>query len=203
MDTLKHDINPRFQLADIRAFTLPSVQGDDASSGSVWKDLGLRDDLVQGLTEGLKLKKPLPSQISAIPALMKIKTSLFAAPTGCGKTLIYLLPLFQNLKNEEAGVKIHGKGPRALILVPTHELVRQVYATAKALSHYAKLRVETIDTVFKHKNPSAADSLDILISTPRSFIKNETGPFKSKIAIIYIFDSILFSKNRWIVEDCC
>lgn len=185
MDTLKHDINPRFQLADIRAFSLPSTQNPE--SPAEWTDLGLRDDLLRGLTEGLKLKKPLPSQISGIPALMKLKTGLFAAPTGCGKTLTYLLPLFQNLKAEEdqaKDTKLPAKGPRALILVPTHELVRQVHVTAKALSHYAKLRVETIDTVFKHKNPNAADSLDILISTPRTLIRNRTeGLFKSKIIL--------------------
>lgn len=194
MDVLKNDINPRFQLADIRAFTLPSTQ-TDASEG-VWKDLGLRDDLVKGLTEGLNLKKPLPSQISGIPALMKIKTGLFAAPTGCGKTLIYLLPLFQNLKDDEGAqfdARENKSGPRALIIVPAHELVRQVYSTAKALSHYAKLRVETMDTVFKHKNPLAADSIDILIATPRSLIKNRTeGPFKSTFILLFILHASLY-----------
>ena len=181
MGTLKQGINPRFQLADIRAFSLPTT--NDTASIKEWTDLNLSDDLLRGLSEGLKLKRPLYSQISGIPALMNLKTGLFAAPTGCGKTLTYLLPLFQNLKAEEAHSKDKRfcKGPRALVLVPTHELVRQVYAIAKALSHYAKLRIETIDTVFKHKNRNAADSLDILITTPRSLIKNRTeyGIFKS------------------------
>lgn len=181
MDTLKQGINPHFQLADISAFSLPSTH--ETGTVKEWTDLSLSDDLLRGLSEGLKLKRPLPSQISGIPALMKLKTGLFAAPTGCGKTLTYLLPLFQNLKAEEAhskDLKQLCKGPRALILVPTHELVRQVYATAKALSHYSKLRVETIDTIFKHKNKNATDSLDILVSTPRSLIKNraEGGLFK-------------------------
>ena len=184
MDTLKKDINPRFQLADIRAFSLPSTRENASATAVEWTDLELREDLMRGLIEGLKLKTPLPSQISGIPSLMKLKTALFAAPTGCGKTLTYLLPLFQNLKTEEDQTKDRERpsnGPRALILVPTHELVRQVHATAKTLSHYSKLRVETIDTVFKHKNPNAAASLDILITTPRSFLRNRTeGPFKSK-----------------------
>lgn len=183
MDTLKKDINPRFQLADIRAFSLPSTH-KTASAAVEWTDLELREDLVRGLAEGLKLKTPLPSQISGIPALMKLKTALFAAPTGCGKTLTYLLPLFQNLKNQEDQDKNRQRpsnGPRALILVPTHELVRQVHAIAKALSHYSKLRIETIDTVFQHKNPNAADCIDILITTPRSFLRNRAeGPFNSK-----------------------
>lgn len=178
MDTLKTKINPRFQLADIRAFTLPAP-----STAAEWSDLGLRDDLTRGLIEGLKLKKPLPSQITGIPALLKLKTGLFAAPTGCGKTLAYLLPLMQSLKNEEAsGQELLRKGPRALILVPTHELVRQVYSVAKTLGHYAKMRIETIDTIFKYKDPKTAANLDILISTPRSLLKNRTegDPFKSK-----------------------
>lgn len=194
MGTLQNDINPRFQLADLRAFTLAGNSSISSSPVSPqWTDLELREDLIKALLEGLKHKQPLTSQFSAIPALMKLKTGLFAAPTGCGKTLTYLVPLFQQLKNEEEAKKkeeeIIGRlnindsiGPRALILVPTHELVRQVYRTAKTLSHYAKLKVETIDTVFKYKNPKAADALDVLISTPRSFLRNRTeGDFKSKI----------------------
>jgi len=183
MDTLKHDINPRFQLADIRAFTLPTSNNNNNTTS--WSDLGLRDDLVRGLETGLKLVKPLPSQSSGIPAVMDLKKGgLFAAPTGCGKTLIYLVSLFQHLKNNEEDSKNpKSSGTRAIILVPTHELVRQVYRTAKALSHYAKLRVETIDTIFKYHDPKAADNLDILISTPRSLLRNRTegGPFKSII----------------------
>lgn len=189
MDTLKHDINPSFQLADIRSFTLPTPPAQPAE----WSDLGLRDDLIRGLVQGLKLKQPLPSQISGIPALLKLKTGLFAAPTGCGKTLAYLLPLMQALKTEETAILDTTKqipetrGPRSLILVPTHELVRQVYSVAKALSHYVKLRIETVDTVFKHKNPRAADSLDILISTPRSLLRcrTEEAQFQSKNTAIY------------------
>lgn len=165
MDTLKHGINPRFQLADIRAFTLPAPP-----TAVEWSELGLREDLTLGLIEGLKLKKPLPSQITGIPALLKLKTGLFAAPTGCGKTLAYLLPMMQSLKNEEAsGQELLRKGPRALILVPTHELVRQVYSVAKALGHYAKMRIETIDTVFKHKDPKAAANLDTSFSAQESY----------------------------------
>lgn len=245
MNTLKTDINPRFQLADIRAFTLPALPSSAASLE--WSDLGLRPDLTQALVEGLKLKQPLPAQVSVIPAILKLKTGLFAAPTGCGKTLAYLLPLFQHLKNEEEGANVskgdlppfEGEpvsrlvpvsksrlvpvlksdlapvsisenrltapdqptstsaqdqpvrklGPRAVILVPTHELVRQVYSVAKALSHYAKLRVETTDTVFKFKRPEAAHSLDILVTTPRSFLRNQSegGPFKSKFAHSSVF----------------
>lgn len=208
MDTLKKDINPRFQLADIRAFSLPSTR-ETTSATSEWNDLQLREDLMRGLTEGLKLKKPLPSQISGIPALMKLKTALFAAPTGCGKTLTYLLPLFQNLKAEEdqhvTAKERPSLGPRALILVPTHELVRQVYSSAKALSHYSKLRVETIDTVFKHKNPNAADYLDILITTPRTFLKNRIeGQFKSNYKSKYKILILLVkmgSISRIIVDE--
>ena len=45
MNTLKTDINPRFQLADIRAFTLPSSNASPSAAAAEWKDLGLREDL--------------------------------------------------------------------------------------------------------------------------------------------------------------
>ena len=64
---------------------------------------------------------------------------------------------------------------------------------AKALSHYSKLRVETLDTVFKHKDPKAANSLDIIISTPRAMIRNRTedGQFKSNPIFSYLLLSSL------------
>ena len=117
------------------------------------------------------MKRPLPSQVSGIPALLKLKTGLFAAPTGCGKTLSYLLPLFQHLKNEESDGtfrKEAAAGPRALILVPTHELVRQVYATAKALSHYASCVLRPLT---RHSNIVQMQSIHW------TFLSVHRGPF--------------------------
>jgi ATP-dependent RNA helicase MRH4 len=75
-----------------------------------------------------------------------------AAETGSGKSIAYLLPVLQDLKQSET--RMHNEmaeerratpelelNPRALILAPTHELCRQLSGFAKALSHEVKLRV--------------------------------------------------------------
>ena len=123
---------------------------------------------------------------------------LLAAETGSGKTLAYLLPVVDNMKREEAAdmeeerrtaeqkqeerknrpfeidpeeVPLSDAGrPRAVILVPTSELVTQIGVKVKALSHTVKYRSGMIsasltprrikNTVF---NPGG---IDILVTTP-------------------------------------
>lgn len=165
MQHVQSRVPPAFQLAHLQCH---SVKTPD--SATEWTDLGLRSDLLAALKEGLKLKTPLATQISGIQPLMKSKRVLFAAQTGSGKTLSYLLPLFQRLKAEEESSDKNAlrkkSSPRALILLPTRELVKQVYKVAKGLSHYCKLKVETSDSVEKD------DFVDILITTPRAFSDN-------------------------------
>ncbi|KAJ7705295.1 hypothetical protein B0H17DRAFT_1326149 [Mycena rosella] len=78
------------------------------------------------------------------------KEFLLSAETGSGKSVAYLLPVLQALKLSEARraaeeatpiASKRGLNPRALILLPTHELARQVSGSAKALLHDVKLRV--------------------------------------------------------------
>jgi superfamily II DNA/RNA helicase len=58
----------------------------------------------------------------------------FSAATGSGKTLAYLLPIMQLLKSQEQeGKARQSMRPRALILVPTRELVGQVRGWRRAL----------------------------------------------------------------------
>ena len=75
---------------------------------------------------------------------------LLASETGSGKSIAYLLPLLQNLKEAELmsspqpfipETKKRPYNPRGLILAPTHELARQLSGFAKSLLHEIKLRV--------------------------------------------------------------
>ena len=79
---------------------------------------------------------------------------LLASETGSGKSLAYLLPLLQSLKQAELNPSplsplqnsshvspVRPLNPRALVLAPTHELARQLSGSAKSLLHEVKLRV--------------------------------------------------------------
>ncbi|KAH9920525.1 P-loop containing nucleoside triphosphate hydrolase protein [Epithele typhae] len=113
--------------------------------------------LVQGLQEALGPDaQPTPIQALAIKHLLpppkhEYHQCLLASETGSGKSIAYLLPLVQDLKRTEvegtarlgpADATRLALNPRALVLAPTHELVRQLAGFAKELVHHAKLRVQ-------------------------------------------------------------
>jgi superfamily II DNA/RNA helicase len=105
-----------------------------------FRKLGLSEDVLDAL-KALNIKEPSAIQRLAIPAALKGDDLAFSAATGSGKTLAYLLPIMQQLKWQEVN---NGKArqacrPRALILVPTRELVTQVLEVTKQLSHVVKL----------------------------------------------------------------
>ncbi|KAJ2935849.1 hypothetical protein H1R20_g1245, partial [Candolleomyces eurysporus] len=71
---------------------------------------------------------------------------LLASETGSGKSIGYLLPVLQHLKETEGSKppptpSSRPLNPRAIILAPTHELSRQLSVFAKSLLHSEKLRV--------------------------------------------------------------
>ncbi|ELU39973.1 DEAD domain-containing protein [Rhizoctonia solani AG-1 IA] len=74
--------------------------------------------------------------------------TLLAAETGSGKSLAYLLPLVQALKTSESSAREPSASdlasPRALILVPTHELARQIKSTLSHLTHAPDTKLRSI-----------------------------------------------------------
>src|SRR5690606_36755919 len=86
-----------------------------------------------------------PRTGAAIPEMLRARGLLLAAEAGCGKTLAYLLPLFSLLRaGEEGGLVLRGRSPRALVVVPTNELVAQVAAVARTVAQTAPLRVRPL-----------------------------------------------------------
>lgn len=130
----------------------------------------------------------------------KLQEFLLAAETGSGKTLAYLIPIVEATKKaeirekEEAALKAakdtneqdrmfeleppplsseldEGVGkPRAIVLLPTAELVEQVGGIFKRFSHVVKQRVAVISANYSApviRNRLFSESgVDIVISTP-------------------------------------
>lgn len=68
------------------------------------------------------------AQAQAIPAILQGKNVVFGARTGTGKTLSFLLPLVQLMKDDEMTHRIATRlrRPRALVLAPSRELAQQI-----------------------------------------------------------------------------
>jgi len=81
--------------------------------------------------EHMGFEKPTDIQHQAIPAAMSGHDLIASSKTGSGKTLAFLLPALQRLIKNRALSK---KDPRVLILTPTRELAKQVFAHLKAVS---------------------------------------------------------------------
>ncbi|KAH9475710.1 ATP-dependent RNA helicase MRH4, mitochondrial [Psilocybe cubensis] len=93
---------------------------------------------------------------------------LLAAETGSGKSIAYLLPMLQSLKQSEpsfvpysppkgAESKKKEYSPRAVVLAPTHELSRQLAGFAKDLCHFPDTRLKVV-TVSRANVPSTVGS---------------------------------------------
>ncbi|GJQ08867.1 hypothetical protein GpartN1_g658.t1 [Galdieria partita] len=105
------------------------------------------------------------------------------APTGTGKTLCYTIPILSALKLRRSRPCL-----RALVIVPTRELVNQIYSVFLSLAGESDLKiiglggetsiaterkktVETID-LLEDGYPSAVWKIDILISTPSRLVEH-------------------------------
>ncbi|GGW50630.1 DEAD/DEAH box helicase [Alishewanella tabrizica] len=90
----------------------------------VFQDLGLDPRLLRSV-QHLGFAKPTDIQQEAIPAVLVGRDLIVSSKTGSGKTLAYLLPMMQRLLKSKPLSK---QDARALILAPTRELAKQVYA---------------------------------------------------------------------------
>lgn len=130
-----------------------------------FSDLNISNPLIKAL-EDLDYIHPTPVQIQAYPVIMSGRDVVAIAQTGTGKTFAYLLPTLRQLKYSEQ------RNPRVLIVVPTRELVLQVYGEVKRLTKYMSVRIGAMyggANINKQKEMAFA-GLDILVSTPGRLI---------------------------------
>lgn len=89
-----------------------------------FSEFGIDVRIVRAI-EHLGFKEATQIQEEAIPLAMAGRDLIASSKTGSGKTLAYLVPLMQRLLRVRA---LSRRDARAVILTPTRELARQVYA---------------------------------------------------------------------------
>lgn len=94
--------------------------------------LGLQPILVEALKKE-NITQPTDIQGRVIPEALKNNDLIATAPTGTGKTLAYILPLFEKVK---PGLK----EMQAIVLVPTHELAIQIQRQIERLSENSGIK---------------------------------------------------------------
>jgi superfamily II DNA/RNA helicase len=104
------------------------------------EDLPIDRRLIISLSH-LGFTKTTQIQADAIPVAVAGKDLLASSKTGSGKTLAYLLPAMQRVLKTRALTK---RDPRVLILTPTRELAKQVYAQLRLLVSNTSLKLTLV-----------------------------------------------------------
>ena len=105
---------------------------------------------------------PTPIQEQAFSVILSGKDVLGIAQTGTGKTMAYSLPILEEMN-------FSGQlNPRALILVPTRELVIQVVNEIERLSEFMTVRILGIygGVNIKTQRLKLFEGADIVVATP-------------------------------------
>jgi len=90
-----------------------------------FKDLGINADIINVLNKN-GISSPTPVQAESIPLVKSGNDVIAQAQTGTGKTLAFLLPIFENIDPSKDCVQ-------ALIVSPTRELAIQITEEANKL----------------------------------------------------------------------
>ena len=111
-------------------------------------------------------KTPSPIQEKAIPRINAGQDVIGIAQTGTGKTAAFALPVLQKVKYAQEN------NPRALVLVPTKELVLQVHSVLVELAKYTDLRILALygGVGPKTQLEELSNGSDILVATPGRFL---------------------------------
>lgn len=131
---------------------------------SNFKKLGVSDNLIEALKQqGIKI--PTPIQEMCIPIIYGGEDVIGEAQTGTGKTLAFLLPIFDNLDLEDLSTQ-------ALILSPTRELALQITEESKKLAKFKEASIlaayggQDVQSQLRKLNKG----IQIIIATPGRLI---------------------------------
>lgn len=147
---------------------ITSNQQSTHETPSSFEAFGLTKPCLQALTD-LGFTTPTPIQSAVIPAALEHHDILAAAQTGTGKTLSFLLPIFDLMVRHWGSKRPkRAKGPYVLILAPTRELATQIATQARILGKATQFRVLNVIGGKKYKTQIEAlkRGCDVLIATP-------------------------------------
>ncbi|CDO92121.1 unnamed protein product [Kluyveromyces dobzhanskii CBS 2104] len=167
-----------------------------------------------------KSLKPSPIQTTTIYQTSKtlmdpqLQVRLIAAETGSGKTMAYLIPLVDYLKRVEsenpAWESMKSKAiVRSIILLPTHELVEQVYQTVAKLQPALGMHTYKWDAGSSYKGfvEALKGRIDIMVTTPGKILSlfnismvNRPDRILSQVKFLVMDEADTLLDKSW-VED--
>ena len=128
-----------------------------------FRQLGLAEPILLAVRDA-GYTEPTPIQVAAIPVVLQRQDLMGIAQTGTGKTAAFVLPLLSLI----AAHRPQHRGVRALIMVPTRELVVQVEENIRIYARHLPLQVATIFGGVSERPQIRAlqHGVDIVVATP-------------------------------------
>ena len=127
---------------------------------------------------------PLLSTVSGAPP----SDMCVCAPTGCGKTLSYVVPIVSSLLNRNT------RELKALVVVPSKDLALQVYNVFVSVSKGTRVKIGAVGShntsfsveqkqLISHQGPA----VDVLVATPGRLVRHlQETPFLSLASLRYL-----------------
>jgi ATP-dependent RNA helicase RhlE len=147
-----------------------------------FRALNLSPQIVQAVRDA-GYTEPTPIQVAAIPLISAGHDIIGIAQTGTGKTAAFVLPILMKLaeskqtvtqaydgaRNRQSG---SDRGPRALVVAPTRELVVQIEENVRAYAKHLPLRMATVFGGVSERPQIEAlrSGVDLVVATPGRLI---------------------------------
>ena len=133
--------------------------------GARFADLGVPLPLCRALAEQA-MHTPFPIQAASLPDSLAGRDVLGRGRTGSGKTVAFAVPVVAALAASKR--RREPKRPRAMVLVPTRELAKQVAAVFMPLAASTGLRVTTIygGVAQRPQENALRAGVDVVIACP-------------------------------------
>jgi len=125
--------------------------------------LGLSPEILKAIKEK-GYEKSTPIQHKLIPAIFSGRDIMAGAMTGTGKTAGFALPILDKLSKKIIDDKHY---PQAIIITPTRELAKQVYASVEQYGKYLSLKSVVLygGVNMKTQAKKLKSGVDIVVST--------------------------------------
>ncbi|KDN51551.1 hypothetical protein RSAG8_00096, partial [Rhizoctonia solani AG-8 WAC10335] len=196
-----------------------TLSGDSVPSPiTEFEDLTSRYKIPQRLLQNIEncgYDSPTGIQAHGIPVLLEGRHLIAISPTGTGKTMSYLLPIFSLLQSplsSKSPPENAGKGVRAVIISPTRELAAQIYNECLKLAEGRKWRIVLYGkaTGSTLAQPEVRDKVDIVVTTPLRLVdslqKSTINLDNVRCLVLDEADRLLegefFAQTEEIVQSC-
>lgn len=167
-----------------------------------FNELNINQSIVMALKKQ-NITTPTGIQETSIPFALKNKDIIAEAHTGTGKTLAFLIPIFEKINLEKREMQ-------AIILAPTHELVVQIESQIKLLATNSHMDIKSLSIMGESNIEKQIKKLKeikphIIVGSPGRILdlikKRKITAHTIKTIVLDEADNLLSKNKPTIIKD--